>query len=176
MHYFAYGSNMSAPRLRRRVPSALIVGVAVLQGHRLMFHKAGRDGSAKCDAAASLRLADRVHGVLYRMDPGHRPRLDEAEGLGEGYARKTVSVQRADGGHVVAFTYYATQIDPTLRPYSWYLEHVMQGVREHGLPHGYAATIAKIATAEDPDLERQQKELAIYVTRPLEQQSEVNPE
>jgi len=50
--YFAYGSNMAAERLRARVPSARLMGSAVLAGHALRFHKPGsNDGSAKCDAA-----------------------------------------------------------------------------------------------------------------------------
>lgn len=165
MHYFAYGSNMSALRLQRRVPSALVLGTAVLPGHRLLFHKAGRDGSAKCDAAASVRRTDAIHGVLYQLDPRHKPRLDEAEGLGRGYEQKMIDVQLADGSLTAAFTYYATDIDATLRPYSWYLEHVMRGAREHGLPECYRSSIARIDTVRDPDHARHLMELAIY-TRP----------
>ena len=38
MLYFAYGSNMCAGRLVRRVPSAREVGVARLSNHALRFH------------------------------------------------------------------------------------------------------------------------------------------
>jgi len=162
MHYFAYGSNMSVARLQQRVPSALALDLAVLKGHRLMFHKAGRDGSAKCDAAPSPRQTDAVHGVLYHMDPRHKPRLDEAEGLGRGYGHKMISVQRSNGSISVALTYYATDIDMTLRPYSWYLEHVMRGAREHSLPELYTTAIAGVETVQDPDRERHRMELAIY--------------
>ena len=36
--YFAYGSNLSTPRLRARVPSARKLESAVLTHHRLVFH------------------------------------------------------------------------------------------------------------------------------------------
>jgi len=153
---------MSVLRLRQRVPSALALGVAVLQGHRLVFHKAGRDGSAKCDAAFSLQRTDMVHGVLYWMDPRHKLRLDAAEGLGRGYQQKMIKLQRADGSVSTALTYYATDIDTKLRPYSWYLEHVMHGAHEHGLPEYYTAAIAGVDTVRDPDQERHRMELAIY--------------
>lgn len=162
MNYFAYGSNMSAPRLQQRVPSARVLGVAVLRDHRLEFHKAGRDGSAKCDAAWSGKDSDAVHGVLYKMDPGHKSRLDKAEGLGNGYAQKTVRVQMTGGGKHSALTYYATHIDVTLRPYSWYLEHVVRGAREHHLPDNYSAAIVRVEAIDDPDAERHRMELAIY--------------
>ena len=163
MRYFAYGSNMSVLRLRQRVPSAQVLGLAVLHGHRLMFHKAGRDGSAKCDATVSVRDKDVVHGVLYRMDPAHKSCLDNAEGLGRGYAQKTVEVSLTDGGSAFAITYYATSTNPALKPYSWYLEHVLRGARENGLPTDYVAEIAATDTIFDPDPERNRAELAIYI-------------
>ena len=35
--YFAYGSNMSTPRLQARLPHARPLGPAWLDGHRLAF-------------------------------------------------------------------------------------------------------------------------------------------
>ena len=162
MHYFAYGSNLSVSRLRKRVPSALALGVAVLRGHRLAFHKVGRDGSAKCNARMTGRQADDVHGVLYCMDARHKSRLDAAEGLGRGYQEKAVRVRLHDGRILTAFTYFATHIDTGLRPYAWYLEHVIRGAREHGLPRPYTMAIAAIDTIDDPDQARHRQELAVY--------------
>ena len=162
MLYFAYGSNMSVRRLRARVPSARVVGVATRHGHRLLFQKCGRDGSAKCDAASRGGGDDRVIGVVYRIDPGHKWQLDENEGLGRGYAEKTVSVCFADGSTADALTYYATHIDPALRPFAWYREHVLRGAREHALPEHYVRAIGLVEAIEDPDAERHAMELAIY--------------
>ena len=48
--YFAYGSNMSQRRLQARVPSATFLGIGILLGHALAFHKISKkDGSGKCD-------------------------------------------------------------------------------------------------------------------------------
>jgi gamma-glutamylcyclotransferase (GGCT)/AIG2-like uncharacterized protein YtfP len=162
MLYFAYGSNMSGRRLQQRVPSARVHGTALLVAHRLVFHKAGRDGSAKCDAAPSAGINDRVIGVIYRMDPRHKPLLDAAEGLDQGYAQKTVTLRTSDGLISQAFTYYATHVDPQLKPFSWYKEHVLRGAREHALPEPYVASIAAIVAVEDPDATRHLTELAIY--------------
>lgn len=151
---------MSLRRLRARVPSATPLGSALLPGHRLAFHKAGRDGSAKCDIVASDER--QVHGVLYRMHRIHRPALDDAEGLGRGYDLRTVQLSGPDDVRVRAFTYVATHIDPGLRPYRWYVEHVLRGAHEHGLPADYIASIATIVAIDDPDRVRSRTELAIY--------------
>ena len=162
MLYFAYGSNMSLRRIRRRVPSAQRVTTATLTAHRLAFHKVGRDGSAKCDIAPGHHEVDQVHGVVYRMDPQHRVALDTAEGLGSGYEVKTVELFADDRASIRAFTYYATHTDVALRPYAWYLQHVLQGARENRLPEHYVALIATIEAIDDPDSTRAQAELAIH--------------
>lgn len=163
MHYFAYGSNMSTDRLRRRVPSAQAIGHAELPAHQLHFHKPGRDGSAKCDIALPGHTDDvSVWGVVFRIDPGHRPRLDAAEDLHRGYGIKNVTVRLPAGRWLKAFTYYALQIDKGIRPFSWYREHVLRGAREHGLPAGYVAMIEAIECLDDHDAVRHRRELAVY--------------
>ena len=79
MIYFAYGSNMSLRRLRRRVPAAEVIGTAALAGHTLRFHKAGRDGSAKCDAFFTGSRRDTIHGVVFRIDAAGKRALDRVE-------------------------------------------------------------------------------------------------
>ena len=162
LHYFAYGSNMSIARLRSRVPSARSLGCCRLEEHDLRFHKAGRDGSAKCDALHTGRKQDLVHGVLFRIDALERPALDMAEGLGHGYGDKAVTVIGSQGEHVAAFTYEALLIDETMRPFSWYLNHVLIGARESHLPREYIARIEAVSCIEDHDREREARERAIH--------------
>lgn len=90
--YFAYGSNMSTRRLRERTPSAKPLGRARCK-HQLIFHKIGRDGSAKCDIYESGRACDIVCGVLFEISLDERYLLDCAEGLSYGYEYKTVRVK-----------------------------------------------------------------------------------
>lgn len=162
MLYFAYGSNMSSVRLRARVPSAVARGIAGLPGHRLVFHKTGRlDGTAKCDAMETGNPCDRVFGVLFEIDPQHRPLLDHAEGLGSGYEHKIVTVQM-DNSRYEAFTYYATITDASLRPLHWYRQHVLHGALEYGLPPEYIEAIRRVESIPDQDAARQESELALY--------------
>lgn len=162
MFYFAYGSNMSSARLKARVGSARVVSVATLSGHALRFHKSGQDGSAKCDAFATADANDAVIGVLFELDTADKVTLDRYEGLGAGYDDKRVVVRTPDGDMHVAVTYAATQIDPTLTPYEWYVAHVLRGAREHGLPAEYLARIAAVTTRADPDRARNGREVSVY--------------
>lgn len=160
--YFAYGSNMSTRRLTQRVPSARPLDVASLAGRRLAWHKRGRDGSGKCDIPAAGRR-DIVYGVLYSIDAVHKPRLDEAEGLGWGYDEMDIEVWRmASGEPATAFTYYAIRTDSGYIPYDWYRDHVLIGAREHGLPSHYVGMIENVPVFEDADKERESVERAVH--------------
>ena len=161
LHYFAYGSNMSTRRLRARIPSAVYLATAVLRGHEMRFHKIGSDGSAKCDAFATGDSNHRLFGVLFGITAAEREVLDRYEGRGRGYERKPVVLDLPDGDTVEAFTYYATRIDPALRPFGWYLEHVLCGAREHGLADSHVRLIETTPVIDDPDADRHERELAI---------------
>lgn len=161
LFYFAYGSNMSSRRLRQRVPSARPLDVARLDGHRLAWHKQGRDGSGKCDIAPA-RPDDAVYGVVYVMDGAHRPHLDQAEGLGWGYELKHVELWLTGGESLTAFTYRAIRIDPSYVPYDWYRDHVLIGAREHNLPDHYVRLIENVPTFEDLDKRRERMERQLY--------------
>jgi gamma-glutamylcyclotransferase len=163
MLYFSYGSNMSTPRLARRIPSARAVAVASLQEHELRFHKvSGKDGSAKCDIVPTGKKSDFVHGVVFRIEAAEKPELDRQEGLGNGYEGKRVRVLTRDGETLEAATYYATRTRPGLKPYGWYKEHVLRGAREHGLPVAYVHAIERVDAVLDPDSARHARELSIY--------------
>ena len=154
---------MSLPRLKERVPSAERIGMFTLFEHSLRFHKwSENDGSAKCDALFTGNPDDYIIGALFEI-PGHeKGALDQAEGLGFGYQEKRVTVTDAEGHSLEAFTYYATNTDPSLLPYSWYLDHVIYGAREIGVPADYLDAVSATKSREDPDRERDARERAIY--------------
>ncbi|WP_299201363.1 gamma-glutamylcyclotransferase family protein [uncultured Amphritea sp.] len=161
MNYFAYGSNMSLARLRQRVPGARVIGCYFLDGYDLRFHKAGQDGSAKCDAFYT-GSDDRIYGVLFDIPLSEKPALDRAEGLGVGYGEKVVSLQNEPGEQLEAITYFALQIDPSLKPYDWYVNHLLVGAREAKLPVEYIDRIERVVSVEDADSARDYRERAIY--------------
>ncbi|MFC1745110.1 gamma-glutamylcyclotransferase family protein [Candidatus Riflebacteria bacterium] len=164
MKYFAYGSNMCLQRLRERVRSAKKVTTACLKGHLLKFHKISIDGSGKCDIHETGYDSDLVYGVVYEVDECEKSGLDRAESLGYGYELKTVEVM-ADARRIKAFTYYATAIDESLKPYKWYKAYVVCGAKENGFPHAYIAMLEGSPDLEDPDKSR--RELNTLSTPPI---------
>ncbi|RMF45962.1 MAG: gamma-glutamylcyclotransferase [Deltaproteobacteria bacterium] len=162
MHYFAYGSNMALARLRQRIPSARRIGVAWLRGHRLAFRVAStRDGSAKCDACPTGD-GELLWGVLYRVEPADKPILDRYEGTGVEYRDALLEVELEGCDGIEALIYLGTNLDPDLRPYPWYVEHVVRGAEENHLPADYIAAIRAVPTIPDPDPQRALRELSIY--------------
>ena len=154
---------MSVRRLSARAPSARALGTATLHGYQLRFHKIGRDGSGKCDIATSESPADQVIGVLFDIADSDRAALDHAEDLGRGYTRRALKVTTDRGSCVEVFTYTALLTDASLRPFDWYLRHVLTGAIEHRLPEEYIAIIRSTETHEDPDQRRRSRELGIYL-------------
>lgn len=162
MKYFAYGSNMSLVRLQQRVPSAKKIGVFTLKEHQLRFHKSSKDGSGKCDAFQTINVDNTVIGALFEINENEKKALDKAEGLGYGYNQKRVKVQNDVGDAYEAITYYATKTDSSLKPYSWYLNHVVIGAKETKVPAQYLAMIESIEWLKDPDTKRDSEQRAMY--------------
>ncbi|MDY6919679.1 MAG: gamma-glutamylcyclotransferase family protein [Pseudomonadota bacterium] len=167
--YFAYGSNMSVPRLQARMPSARFYCSAVLPGYQLRFHKKGADGSAKCDVVETGMPGHEVHGVVFEFDLRHKPILDRYEG--PRYRDKRVPVKTATGESLEVFLYEVgdkqAYTDPRLQPFDWYKQHVLQGARAAKLPEDYIQeSILSVSTREDPDPKRERRELSIYPPDP----------
>jgi hypothetical protein len=68
--------------------------------------------------------------VLFEIDIEEKHILDNAESLGTGYFDKTVSVEDGNGNVFNALIYCALKIDDTLKPFSWYLYHVISGAKK----------------------------------------------
>lgn len=151
---FAYGSNMLSARMRERAPSARKHNIGQLVGHQLCWNKRSKDGSGKCSIAETGHPKDVVWGVIYEMSLEDKPRLDRAEG--PGYAERVVKVITQTGSGT-AMIYYATSIDPGVRPYDWYRNLVVAGAREHGLPEEYVGVLEKVVTVADSNAERAAK-------------------
>lgn len=161
MLYFSYGSNMSSKRLLDRVPSASFVAVAKLDGHVLRYHKhSKKDGSGKCDIFKTDNPDHFVYGVIFKIDPQEKPDLDRHEGLGYGYEEKTVTVFDSGAKEFEVSTYFATKIEPSLKPLNWYRHHVLYGAREFGLPDDYIEKYLNVDA--DKDDRFYEEEMAIY--------------
>jgi gamma-glutamylcyclotransferase len=99
---------------------------------------------------------------LFRIAEAELPDLDAYEGSNEGYVRRLVKVRDETGRFIAAQTYVATKVDPSLRPYTWYKRHVLEGAREANVPLEYVRTIEQVDAIDDCNGQRVSGELAIY--------------
>jgi len=136
--HFAYGSNLSKHQKMDRTGPIREARRARLGGYRIAFNKRGSDGTGKANIVPDPRGT--VWGVVYRCNPDALSAMDKREGVSAGhYVRMNVSVAVHDDEDLSAITYVAgsTFIDNLLTPNPGYLQTILEGAREHGLPENY---------------------------------------
>jgi len=141
--------------MRSRVPTATPVTIGYVGQRKLVFHKRSNDGSGKADAAFTPCPTDRVWGVVYRLHEEQKPVLDQHEFLGIGYDEEEVNVVH-ENDSLRAWMYVARRdaIDPSLLPYSWYLDYIVHGACQHRLPESYIDYLTSFESLVDPDSAR----------------------
>jgi gamma-glutamylcyclotransferase (GGCT)/AIG2-like uncharacterized protein YtfP len=137
--YFAYGSNMASSQLAAWGTRHRALGPAELRDHRLAFLRRSirwRSGAADIVSAPG----ESVWGVLWEL-PFGLDELDVKEAAGDAYRRRAVEVH-LNGGTQVAVAYEviekeAVEVPPTRE----YLDTMLAGAREHGLPESWVCRI-----------------------------------
>ena len=139
-HCFGYGSNLLGSRLRESCPSAVFVTAARLSGYRLAFTRR----STRWDGGVAdiIEAPDaEVWGAVWRIPLDERPALDRQEGLHldpPHYRRIAVTVTTPDGADFECLTYQvATREAEHIAPSPAYLDTMVRGAAEVGLPAGY---------------------------------------
>ena len=170
---FQFGSNCSTSEInsaKRLDGAAVPIGIAeTVDDYELAFDvwSKGRNCAAS-DIVATP--GSKVWGVLYEI-PDNRIRrdttphgtksLDEIEGEGRNYERRSICVRRPDNGVIEAITY-------TVRPASLrnniqtsldYVRLIVQGLRENGVSAGYIGRVKTIATKNNPSIAKEISEL-----------------
>ena len=155
VHVFAYGSNMSTGRIRRRAETAEVVATGYVTHRMIRFHKRSVDGSGKADAWYTSREDDRVWGVVYSLSAPDKATLDGHE---PGYEQQEVNVF-AEDERIEAIAYVAKpeSIDSLLLPYCWYHRYVIDGAIEHELPDDYIEDLRGQQFINDPCKKRRGK-------------------
>lgn len=132
-----------------------MVGEGMLAGWRPVFRKRGQDGSAKCDAVRTGRSGDYLWVAAYALSPIDRARLDEVEGLGQGYRVETIRTM-VQGVILEGFLYAAepVAVHEGLAPFAWYRAMVVAGAAFHGFPTVYVEGLRAVVAVPDPDVRR----------------------
>jgi gamma-glutamylcyclotransferase len=120
-------------------PQARLVGPAELPGHRLAFLRRSirwQGGAADIVPAEG----ESVWGVLWELPLG-LGELDAKEAAGNAYRRRSVEVLVA-GRRTTAVAYEVIQKEPhEVAPTRAYLDTMLAGMREHGLPGSWLLRI-----------------------------------
>lgn len=132
LRYFAYGANIDPERMAARVPGAVLVGPAYVDGFAPEFTIRDRDwggGALNAREQAGARL----WGVLYEGPEEAFGVLDTFRGDTSILEKGTVTAVGPDGP-VEAFTYRLHDIANYVRPSDRYLTHLSRAMTAVGLP------------------------------------------
>ena len=139
--YFAYGSNLWVDQMVRRT-GPIRQGcdrprIVQLPGYRLAFNMQGDCGQV---FANIVQPGEGVLGVIYRCGLEALAILDEYE---SGYERRRVTVvdDRNEELEAVAYVAMPGNVAAARTPDTEYLQRVVRGARQHGLPEAYIRMI-----------------------------------
>jgi hypothetical protein len=150
--YFAFGANMSSDVLTRRRVRPLASEPARLDDHVLFFGERGIPLLEPGFATIGTAPGETVWGVLHRLRAGDLDVLRSYEG--NTYSRRRVSVVGRDSGEVEAWVFSSRHPVQGLRPSTRYLDTLLAGAREHGLPEDYVTRLERQPSVRVPFLSR----------------------
>ena len=141
-NYFAYGSNMNLAQMKQRCSGSKVLGIACLPGYKVGFY----GYSAIWDGAQETVVSDpqsEVWGVLYEMQVFDWEALDgyqdaRFDGAGQ-YFHYPVEVIDREQGLIKAMIYKKNILNEAKSPSAEYLDFIVQGAKEQGLPEEYIA-------------------------------------
>ena len=135
--HFAYGANMSRAVMQKYAPKAYALGVAELTDHRFVITADGY-------ASVEPERASTVHGVLWRITPRDRTKLDAWENVSLGlYRAASLSVRHA--GRLMPALVYFARSGGQGRPKPGYIELVAEAARQWDLPQAYINDLTSFA-------------------------------
>lgn len=141
MRYFAYGSNLNFTQMKKRCPSARLVGSACLPGFRLAFTYLSSGWN--CGMADILPdLKGRVFGVVYDVNKKDLEALDLYEGHPEAYRRCKVDVTCDSKPLKSVLCYEVVDKREFVQPSAHYLGIMLRAAEHYGFPEDYRRFLA----------------------------------
>lgn len=144
---FFYGAHLNPRQLAECGPRSRLLGTVCLDDYALDFfgYAMKWDGG---EESLVPRTGARTWGILYELSGRDAERLDNAQcvkldGTGDYFH---IPVEVVDGrGHVLqALTYLRNRNGEPQQPSREYLDYIVAGAREHGLPADYVERLAAL--------------------------------
>jgi gamma-glutamylcyclotransferase len=150
-YYFAYGSNMNEEQMRSLGVRPLSIAVAKLPEHRISFHGYSRtwDGAEETVVAAPGRD---VWGVIYKLRRSDGNTLDSdkdvrLDGTGAHFLFPTTVLDTGGKKHLVLL-YKKDILGAPEKPSREYLDFIVQGALQRGLPSSYIEELRRIESGK----------------------------
>ncbi|KAF2094099.1 hypothetical protein NA57DRAFT_68703 [Rhizodiscina lignyota] len=86
--YFGFGSNLWLSQMAMRCPNSEYLGIAKLPGYKWIINDRGY-----ANVVQTLKEADVVWGLVYRLTAADEKRLDANEGVPESYTKEMLSTE-----------------------------------------------------------------------------------
>ena len=137
--YFAYGSNMNREQMGARCPDAEVMEIGEIKDLEFFINERG---------VASVRRAEgeSVFGQLWKIDDEAEASLDMYEGVDDNrYRKDTVTVSAQDGRELKDVLIYIDDREKEGSPRPGYMEKIISGAEESGLPADYIRMLRSLA-------------------------------
>ena len=159
MWYFAYGSNMDSATLRGRRGIACVRAVAArVAGWRVVFDKPPLAPIGEAFANIVPDPEAVALGVAFDVSEDDLAHIELSEGVLIGnYRRVELAVEplvACPAPPVTATSLASDRRDATLRPSTRYMELLITGALEHGLPAEYVEVLRAVPAREPSAIAR----------------------
>ena len=125
LNYFAFGSNMSAQRMRERLGWSPSRSGVILHDYEMIFNKHSNDGGK---ANIMYSPGNIVEGILYSVNEEDLVILDKYEGVSsKQYKRYKIEVQDNNKNSIPAVAYKALNTGKVSAPTEEYLNYILKG-------------------------------------------------
>ncbi len=131
-YYLAYGSNLNLEQMKRRCPTAVKVGTAIIENYRLMFKGSGSGNYLTVEKANGHYVPVGV----FIIQPRDEHSLDIYEGYPNFYYKKEIKVvlkdSEGDDTPIEAFAYIMHEKFTLGEPSQRYVNTVLEGYKTFG--------------------------------------------
>ncbi len=137
MYYFAYGSNLLTSYLREYCPGATFVMRAAIPNYRVEFPYYSEESQGGLSSILEAP-GELVEGVIFNIQEAEFEAMDIMESVPQGlYRRDTFLTLGEDGKWHKVDLYRVTTPSGPFMPSKGYLDGMIEGAHEHGLPPEY---------------------------------------
>jgi len=163
--YFAYGSNLDLPQMKRRCPSSKLISKGSLSGYRLTFNRfsSGWGGGV---ADVIREPGSKVWGLVFEISDSDLERLDRYEGCYKEqtslYERWKAVIDIPNGQVCDVWVYTVVEKQKFVPPTSEYLQIIKDAAVKWNFPKSYQDNWYLIPRTTDfPSTFKEQAKMAL---------------